>query len=218
MLEKTLAALALSSAALGAHAAWHTAGDALEGVGTMTLTTAYTGAGDPDRFFNLSGTPAAEIGVLESALGLPAYALDLPPHEYGTEGSVAWQDLAVAAGDALRFSWSFTTRENDFEDHAFVVLGDHVVTLATRTQAGSGTFEKIFASSGTVRLGIGVIDTVDYLGVSTLQVSGLALATAVPEPGTLAMWLAGVSLLGLSRRGSRAARRGPAPARRRTRS
>lgn len=207
MLKTTLSTLALVAAPLGAQAAWNTAGDAVDLAGALSLTSAYVGAGDPDRFFNLSGTPAAEIGVLESVLGLPAYALDLSGDEYGTEGSVAWQSLAVGAGDTLSFQWSFTTRENDFEDRAFVVLDGSVVTLATRTQgAAAGTFSQVFAQGGMVTLGLGVIDTVDVLGVSTLTVSGLAVTPAVPEPGTWALWLAGAGALALSRRGRRAGR------------
>lgn len=205
-IKTLLAAAALAVASLGAQAAWNTAGDVLVNGSTLTLTSAYQAPGDPDRFFNVSGTPAAEIPLLEAALGLPAYALDLSAEEYGTEGSVAWQSFSVAAGDTLSFSWSFSTRENDFEDHAFVVLAGQVGTLATRTQGGSGgVFSQVFAQAGTVTLGVGVIDTVDYLGVSTLQVSGLTV-TPVPEPGTLALWLAGIAGLGFMRRASRAAR------------
>ncbi len=114
MFKHTLSALALAGAAFGAQAAWSTTGDVLLGANSLTLTSAYTGAGDPDRFFNLSGTPAAEIGALEAALVLPAYALDLSEDEYGTEGSVAWQTFAVAAGTTLSFDCSFSTRDNDF--------------------------------------------------------------------------------------------------------
>lgn len=206
MFKTTLSALALAGVTFGAQAAWNTTGDVLEGAGFVTLTSAYTGAGDPDRFFNVSGTPAAEIGVLEAALGLPAYALDLSEDEYGTEGSVAWQSFAVGAGSTLSFSWDFSTRENDFEDRAFVVVDGSVLTLATRTQgSATGAFSQVFVNAGTVTLGLGVIDTVDYLGVSTLQVSGVTV-TPVPEPGTWALWLAGAGLLGFSRRGRRAGR------------
>jgi hypothetical protein len=207
MFKTLLSALALAGCSFGAQAAWNTTGDVLEGAGFLTLTSAYTGAGDPDRFFNVSGTPAAEVGALEAALGLPAYALDLSDDEYGTEGSVAWQTFAVGAGSTLSFSWNFSTLETDFEDRAFVVVDGSVITLATRTQgSATGAFTQVFAGAGTVTLGLGVIDTVDYLGVSTLQVSGLTVTPAVPEPGTWALWLAGAALLGFSRRGRRAGR------------
>jgi hypothetical protein len=194
--KTTLSTLALACASLGAQAAWDTRGDVLQTPTMLTLTTAYTGAGDPDTPFNLSGTPAVEIALVESALGLPAYVLDLQAGEqYGTEGSVAWQTLTVAAGDTLSFDWSFSTLETDYEDHAFVVLGGSVTTLATRTQGGgAGSFSQVFGSAGTVLFGLGVIDTVDYLGVSTLAVTGLTV-TPVPEPGTWALWMAGAAAL-----------------------
>lgn len=205
-LKTTLTALALAAASLGAQAAWNTRGDVLQTAASVTLTTAFAGIGDPDAPFNLSGTPAVDIGLVESALGLPAYALDLQAGEqYGTEGSVVWQSLTVAAGDTLSFNWSFSTLEDSYEDHAFVVLGNTITTLATRTQGVSpGSFSQVFGSAGTVLLGLGVIDTVDYLGVSTLQISGVQI-TPVPEPGTWALWLAGVGLLSAAaRRGNRA--------------
>lgn len=207
MFKTTLSALALAGCTVGAHAAWNTTGDVLEGAGFLTLTSAFAGAGDPDAPFNVSGTPAAEVGVLEAALGLPAYALDLSDDEYGTEGSVAWQSFAVGAGSTLSFSWNFSTSETDFEDRAFVVVDGSVITLATRTQgSATGAFSQVFAGAGTVTLGLGVIDTVDVLGVSTLEVAGLTVTPAVPEPGTWALWLAGAGLLAFSRRGRRAGR------------
>lgn len=219
MFKTTLSALALAGCSFGAQAAWNATGDTLDSAGTLTLTSAFVGAGDPDAPFNVSGTPAAEIGLLEAALGLPAYALDLSDDEYGTEGSVAWQSFAVGAGSTLSFSWDFSTHENNFEDRAFVVVDGSIFTLATRTQgSATGAFSQIFADAGTVTLGLGVIDTVDVLGVSTLQVSGLTLTPAVPEPGTWAMWLAGAGLLALSRRGRRAGHRGPGRAHRHIRS
>ena len=202
MIKLALAALALSTT-LSATAAWNTAGDVLAANATLTLTTAFADPGDPDQPFNLSGTGAVDVGVLEAALLLPAYALDLSPEEAATEGSVAWQSLVVAAGDRLSFEYAFTTFETDFEDHAFVVLGDSVLTLATRTQTGIGSFDHVFATGGTVLLGLGVVDTVDYLGVSTLHVDSVML-TPVPEPASAGLMAAGLlALLGWVRRRTR---------------
>lgn len=200
-----LTLLALASASFGAQATWSGVGDVLPSGATWSLSTAYTGVGDPDDAFNLSGTPAVDMDTLESALALPAYALDLPGQEFGTEGSALWQSLDLAAGDTLSFDWHFTTQESEFEDHAFVVIGGEVLTLATRTQGlGSGSFTRQFSVGGPVVVGLGVIDTGDYLGVSTLQVLDLRVTPAVPEPATWALWLAGAGLIGLSRRGRRA--------------
>jgi hypothetical protein len=206
MTLRTLAVCALLTTALHSHAAWNTAGDAVTQGEDLTLTTAYLGAGDPDSAFNLSGSAALDIASIESLAGLPAYALDLSAEEAGTEGSLAWRSFKVAAGDTLRFDWVFTTAETDFEDHAFVVLAGELFTLATRSQPGSAPahFSRTFTSAGLMTLAVGVIDTVDYLGVSTLQLSNLQISP-VPEPASALLMLAGAAAL-ISRRGRRAAR------------
>jgi opacity protein-like surface antigen len=202
MLALTLGAAAL--AASPASAAWTTAGDALAGDGTLTLSTAYALAGDPDAPFNLSGRSAVGIDQVESAAGLAPYALDLSQDEAATEGSVAWQSFAVAAGDTLRFDWQFETRETDFEDHAFLVLDGRLLTLATRSQPGAAarTFSHSFSAGGLATLALGVVDTVDYLGVSTLTVSNLQISP-VPEPATALLWAGGLLALGALRRRAR---------------
>lgn len=203
-LQHTLAALGLLSS-LGAQAAWTTAGDAIDSAGSLTLTTAYHAPGDPDTAFNLSGTAAVDIGVVETAAGLPFYALDLG-EQAATEGSLAWQSFSVAAGDTLSFNWSFSSADADFLDHAFVVLDGQLVTLATTAQPGAAlnSFSHSFANAGLVTLALGVVDTVDYLGVSTLNVSALQISP-VPEPASALLLLAGGAAL-LSRRGSGARR------------
>lgn len=200
----TVAALGLLSS-LGAQAAWTTAGDAVDSLGSLTLTTAYTAPGDPDTAFNLSGTAAVEIGVVEAAAGLPFYALDLGD-EAATEGSAAWQSFSVAAGDTLSFNWSFSSTDADVLDHAFVVLNGQLSTLATTAQPGAplNSFSHSFTSAGLVTLAVGVVDTVDYLGVSTLNISALQVSP-VPEPASALLLLAGGAAL-LSRRGSAARR------------
>jgi hypothetical protein len=209
MLKQTLAAFGLISATLGAQAAWNTAGDALVAGSWLTLSTAYSAPGDPDTPFNLSGMPAIDIAAVESLAGLAPYALDLSAEEAGTEGSLAWQSFSVAAGDTLSFDWSFSSADTDFEDHAFVVLGGQLRTLATRSQPGLALngFSHSFTSAGLVTLALGVIDTVDYLGVSTLTLSNVQISP-VPEPATALLMLGGLGGLAalISRRGKRAAR------------
>ena len=211
MTTRLLLALALGTTTLAASpafAAWNTAGDALAGVDTLTLTTAYALPGDPDAPFNLSGSSAVGIDLVESAAGLAPYALDLSEDETGTEGSVAWQSFAVAAGDTLRFDWTFQTWETDFEDHAFLVLDGSLLTLATRSQPGAAvqTFSHSFAAAGLATLALGVVDTVDYLGVSTLTVSNLQISP-VPEPATALLFAAGLAGVGALRRRQSPARR-----------
>lgn len=200
----TLALLAGSAAAqadTGSLAGWTVLGDVVAPAGSIVLTTAYAEAGDPDQPFNLSGVSAADIALVEAAAGVPAYALDLPEPEYGREGSLVAQSFSVAAGDTLRFSWSFSTLEDQFQDRAFAVVDGQVFSLATAGAPGLATqaFEYSFAGAGTATLALGVIDTGDFLGVSTLSVSGLTV-TAVPEPATIALWLVGLGLVGAAAR------------------
>lgn len=193
----TLAALAVPFGV--AQAAWTTTGDAVDDGTTVTLTTAWLAPGDPDAPFNLSGSPAADIARVEAAAGVAPYALDLGDAA-ATEGSLAWQTLAVSAGDTLSFSWAFASADTDFGDHAFAVLGGQVFTLATGPASASGSFGHVFAQGGTLSFAVGVVDVVDVLCVSTLAVTDLALTPAVPEPGSLALMLAGGAALWARRR------------------
>lgn len=194
---RVAALLALGTLASAAQALTWTSstGDVLNQAGTLTLTTAYLD-GAEDQPFNVSGQSASDIAVVESLAGVPAYALDLPPIESGTEGSLAGLQLTVAAHQTVSFRFSFTTQETLFEDHAFAVIAGQVYTLATRTQPGVAlqTFSHTFDQAGSYTLSVGVIDTVDYLGVSTLAVQDLQVSS-VPEPGPWALALAGGLLL-----------------------
>jgi len=196
-----LAGSASAQASTGSLAGWTVLGDVVAQAGAIVLTTAYAEAGDPDQPFNLSGDSAADIALVEAAAGVPTYALDLPEPEYGREGSLVTQSFAVAAGDTLRFTWAFGTLETVFQDRAFAVINGQVLTLATAGTPGGVAqgFEYSFAGAGTATLALGVIDTGDYLGVSTLSVSNLSV-TAVPEPATTALWLAGLGLVGCAAR------------------
>jgi hypothetical protein len=206
--KKSIAATAIGLLALIGNAAqaqvatdslngWSVSGDAVSQAGAITLTTAYLDGGS-DEPSNLSGQSAADIGALESAAGVALYGLDLSPEEYGTEGSLVGQSFAAMAGDTLSFDWSFSTLETLFQDRAFVVIDGEVFTLATLSAPGAATqsFSYTFAQGGNATLSFGVIDTVDYLGVSSLSVSNLQLVSAVPEPTITALMLAGLGLVG----------------------
>ena len=199
----TLALLGLSGNTASAQsttdslAGWSVDGDVITQSGAITLTTAGRDGGD-DQPANLSGKSAADIGTLESSAGVALYGLDLAAEEYGTEGSLIGQSFAAIVGQTLSFDWSFSTLETMFQDRAFVVIDGEVITLATASVPGAATqsFSYTFAQSGISTLSFGVIDTVDYLGVSSLSVSNLQLVTAVPEPTTTALMLAGLALVG----------------------
>lgn len=199
-----LAGGAQAQVGTGSLAGWTVLGDVVAQGGSLVLTTAYAGAGDADQPFNLSGNSAVDIPFVEAAAGLPAYALDLPEPEYAREGSLLSQSFEVAAGDVLSLRFSFSTQEELFQDHAFLVLNGQVFTLATRSFPGlpNAGFEYTFASAGTATLSLGVVDTGDYYGVSTLAIGELGV-TAVPEPATWALWLGGLALLGAAARRGR---------------
>ena len=208
IMKTTTPLLALALAAAAAQAApsttglagWNAFGDVVAAGGAITLTTAFLD-GDSDQPFNLSGQSAVDIGTLESAAGVAPYALDLSPEQYGTEGSLVQQSFAVAAGQTLSFDWSFTTHETQFEDRAFVVVDGQVFTLATRSAPGTAlqSFAWTFEHGGTASLAFGVVDTVDYLGVSQLAVQGLQVS-AVPEPQAWALAWAGLAIVGAAAR------------------
>jgi hypothetical protein len=81
------------------------------------------------------------------------------------------------------------------------VLEGSLLTLATRSQPGAAvqTFSHTFGSGGLATLALGVVDTVDVLGVSTLTVSNLQISP-VPEPATALLFAAGLAGLGALRR------------------
>lgn len=198
----TLSGGALAQADTTGLAGWVVQGDVVARSGSLLLTTAYAAPGDPDQPDNLSGQDTVDIALIEAAAGLAAYALDLQEPDYAVEGSLVTQSFAVAAGDVLRFDWTFSTREDLFLDHAFAVIDGQVYTLATTAAPGAAlqSFSHRYTQAGWTTLSLGVVDTGDVLGVSTLGVANLGV-TAVPEPGTWALWLTGLAGLGaLARR------------------
>ena len=187
---------------------WNVLGDAVSQGGAIILTTAFLdGGGDEAR--NFSGNSAAPIGDVEAAAGVAPFTLDLPVAHIGREGSVVSQSFTAAAGQTLSFDWSFATFEDTFLDHAFVVIGGELFTLATTAQPGGSlqSFSYSFAHGGLATLAFGVVDTDDFNGVSSLSIGKLQLSTVtapVPEPETYALMLAGLAMLaGVARRRGR---------------
>jgi hypothetical protein len=185
---------------------WTVRGDAVASVissaGTLTLTTA--AKVDGDAAFNLSGNPALDVAVLETAASVAPYAFDLVaglPTGAATEGTVVQQSFVAAAGQTLSFTWFFSTPETTLRDHAFVVLNGQVTTLATGTNTGNAlnTFSRTFTQSGPVLLSFGVVDTDDYDVVSKLNIRNVQI-TAVPEPAAWLLMLAGAGVIFQRRR------------------
>jgi PEP-CTERM motif len=177
---------------------WTVKGDAVTNAGTLSITTAATL--DPDTPFNLSGNSAVDSEVLRVAANVAVAGLDLS-EQTAFEGTLVQQSFAVAAGQTLSFSWSFSSNDGLFLDHAFVVLNGQVNTLASSANPGgaSQVFSRTFAASGPVTLSFGVVDTGDYDLVSTLNIRNVQI-TAVPEPATWLLMAAGAGLLAWRRR------------------
>jgi hypothetical protein len=224
-------ALALAAlAALPAHAqlsnpdysaglaGWTTWGDAtVDTSGTparLRLSTAYLD--DADAPYNRAGVGAVAAGSadgLEVAAGLQPGWLDING-QFAYEGSLAQQTFMVAAGQSLSFQWNLGTRDAEFGDLAFVVVNGQWLPLGTALdahaaasgdmlwQTGLQTFSLALAG-GPTTLSFGVVDMGDFTGVTTLQIQGLQV-TAVPEPESLALLLAGLLPLAWRARARRA--------------
>jgi len=76
-----------------------------------------------------------------------------------------------------------------------------VITLGTALGAPSGPLSVThqFTQGGSYLVGVGVVDVVDYVGVSTLTVSDVQI-TSVPEPTTAGLLLLGLATLGWAAR------------------
>jgi len=198
---------------------WTALGDVAIVNGTVALTTASaTFEDDIGLALNLSGHDPLAAGMpdgLEQGLSLPLGALDGDALSQATEGSALLRTFNVSAGDRLSFDWMLSTMDTAASgfglDYAFVVIDGQRIDLGTAASAapsgntpyaahtGWSTFEYVFAGSGSVTLGVGVVDVLDYTASSQLQLDNFAIA-AVPEPETYAMLIAGLGLIGAAAR------------------
>jgi PEP-CTERM motif len=179
---------------------WTTLGDVSVSAGAVSLTTASVlfeddfpaGAGA----FNLSGSEPGDIASLEAFVGVAPYGLDLPVGNFATEGSAFKQTFNVNAGDVLSFVWVYSTNEagpNANRDYAFITLNGSFIEIAAGNAVGGVTTG--FGYTGPLTLAFGVVDINDFVTSSTLTISNVVL-TPVPEPITLALWAAGLGLVG----------------------
>lgn len=193
LLLSLLAAAVLPAAAQSSNwATWNPVGDVSASSSGALLTTAAFESGETPA----SGTSAALWFDIESALGT---ALDGDT----IEGSALATSFSAVAGTRVSVDWSLSTEGFDpaFADRAYVLLDGQLQTLATVGSAlQSGTFSFTVTGSGTHSLAFAVMDVNDVAGLSRLALSGLQV-TPVPEPATIALWLAGLGVVGgLARR------------------
>lgn len=165
-----------------------TLGDVLINGNTITLTTAGPGEGP------VSGTDALWIDDLEGGLALPGYSLGADAYE----GSAFTKTWAASAGSTLSFNWTLQTDAFDagYTDRAFAVINGSVLTVASvAAGAVAGTFSHTFATGGLYTVSLGVVDVNDVTGNSQFSVNNLQVS-AVPEPESYALLLAGLGLMG----------------------
>lgn len=210
---------------------WTLWGDAqirTTGSKTAVLSTATTAYEDdaplPAGFNNNSGVSPVNFYEAPSIAGLLPTALDIGG--YAIEASAISQDFFATAGDTLsiKFDWAFLSTESINPDFAFIAINDTVVKFTDAfTLPNVSTFNNTFGdfndvawgwsnasfsytanASGAVRLVLGVVDLNDDLSTSELRLDNISVS-AVPEPETIAMLLAGLGVIGAAAR-----RRAPA--------
>jgi hypothetical protein len=191
---------------------WTTLGD-VASVGGVALITNSTFT-DQDDFpsaagaFNVSQASAADAGSLETFVGLGQLALDTST-DFATEGSALKQSFLVNAGDVLTFNYRLRTNETGVlaqQDYGFAVIDGGVLILDTASAAMSpdtpyafatpvNTFSFTYGSARMSTLAFGVVDMNDFITTSQLEISNVVL-TPIPEPITLALWAAGLGIVG----------------------
>lgn len=177
-------------------------------------------------FNNNSGQAAVEFGLAPNLVGLDYAVLDAAAGGAATfEGSAIRQDFFANAGDTLtvRFDWAFLSADTTNADFGFVAINNTVVNFVNATSAPlASTFNGTFGdmdnvtwnwstvdytytatTTGTVSLALGVVDVNGVDGTSELRVDNLHV-TAVPEPETWGLALAGLLVAGVAARRRRA--------------
>ncbi|XHR30514.1 MAG: PEP-CTERM sorting domain-containing protein [Chthoniobacteraceae bacterium] len=197
---------------------WTSTGDvATTGNGSISLTNAsstytddYDSSGNAIKL-NLSGTdPVTAGGTLENAVGVQIGGLDLDAVNQAEEGSAVTLTLTVNVGDTLTIDWNMLTNDTTASgigaDYFFLTVNGQLQILGSSGSASqastsanyaaaSGAQEAtyVFTEAGTVTVGLGVVDVGDYANSTEVDLSEVTVTTtAVPEPQTYAMILAGL--------------------------
>ena len=160
---------------------------------TAKLTTAFS---DEDLPLGSSGI-ALDINDLESQLRVISGTLGGDAYE----GSALQQTFTATEDTSISFNWTLNTNNFDrnFADFAFALIDNRLVVplaYAASTEV-AGLFNHRF-DAGKHTLAFGVVDIGDFLGVSTLTVSELNFtSSAVPEPATWTLLLAGLGAVSM---------------------
>ena len=165
-------------------------GDVKQTGNAFSLSTA-----GPDET-TLSGVDALWIDDLESQLAVDPLTFGLDAYE----GSAFTQTLTVSAGSVASFNWILNTDgfDADFADRAFVLINGSLLSLSSiASTAVSGSFSYTFAAAGQYVFAVGLVDWGDVTGVSTLDINNMVVSvSAVPEPSSLALMMAGLVAVG----------------------
>jgi len=192
---------------------------------SLLLGTAVSDAQDDypaaDGAYNISlNNPVAGGNGLETHVGLTPGALDDNINfHYAMEGSSVWKDFSVTAGDTLQVDWQLFARPDTgtsgipLPDTAWLVwtqgANTQLIKLADVLSAPMGTtagangwlstgaqqYTLSATSSGTARLGFVVADMDSYDTTTVLAVSNVTQTSAVPEPSTILLVLAGLAMM-----------------------
>jgi PEP-CTERM motif-containing protein len=174
-----------------------------------------------------AGKDAVTVNSVASFVGTTIATLKFNAQNTGQEGSAFKMTLALNVGDVVSFKYDFLTAEDPTgapatEDFGFasLVLSGSLVNYQilghTTTAAGSlggptffnetgssgnhfSTYQFTITTAGTYTLGIGIMDAKNTEIASGLLVDNISI-TAVPEPSTIGLGIAGAVLLVALRR------------------
>lgn len=190
---------------------------------SLLLGTATTDTPDDDPAaagaYNVSlSNPVPGGSDLETSLGLAPGALDdnIGGH-YAMEGSSAWKSFSVNSGDTFKIDWQLFARPDTgnsgiaLPDTAWLVWTQGANTqlikladvLGTPMNANSNgwlasaamQYTVTATQTGAARLSFAVADMDSFNTTTVLAVSNVTQTSAVPEPGSVLLVLAGLAMM-----------------------